>query len=68
MKTEKDIRRRSDRYREELQRTMAEKERLGENCSGELDLRILALVHKLETLFWVLELELPKKTRLPVFH
>ena len=51
MKTEKDIRRRSDRYREELQRAMAEKERLGENCSGELDLRILALVHKLETLF-----------------
>ena len=60
MKNESDILRRTERYRKELLASMAEKERLGSRCSGELDLKILSLVHKLEVLFWILEMELPR--------
>ncbi len=60
MKNESDILRRTERYRKELLTSISEKERLGRNSSGELDLKILSLVHKLEILFWILEIELPK--------
>lgn len=60
MKNESDILRRTERYRKELLASISEKERLGRNSSGELDLKILSLVHKLEILFWILEIELPK--------
>ena len=51
MKNESDILRRTERYRKELLASVSEKERLGSVSSGELDLKILALVHKLEILF-----------------
>ena len=60
MKNESDILRRTERYRRDLLASVSEKERLGSVCSGELDLKILSLVHKLEILFWILEIELPK--------
>ena len=60
MKNESDILRRTERYRKELLASISEKERLGRNSSVELDLKILSLVHKLEILFWILEIELPK--------
>lgn len=60
MKDESDILRRTERYRKELLAAISEKERLGHQCSGELDLKILSLVHKLEVLFWILEIDLPK--------
>ena len=60
MRNESDILRRTERYRKELLASVLEKERLGSVSSGELDLKILALVHKLEILFWVLEIELPR--------
>ena len=60
MKNESDILRRTESDRKELLASVSEKERLGSVSSGELDLKILALVHKLEILFWVLEIELPR--------
>lgn len=59
MKKESEILRRTERYRKELLNAMHQKENLGGNCGGELDLKILALVHKLEILFWILEINLP---------
>jgi hypothetical protein len=67
MREEDDVTKRMERYRKELLEAVTEKERLGRQCSGELDLRILSLIHKLEILFWVLEIELPKN-KINILH
>lgn len=67
MREEEDVTRRMERYRRELLDAVNEKERLGRRCGGELDLKILSLIHKLEVLFWVLEIDLPKN-KIHVMH
>lgn len=67
MREEEDVTKRMERYRNELLDAVNEKERLGHHSSGELDLRILSLVHKLEILFWVLEIDLPKN-KMNILH
>lgn len=67
MREEEDVTRRMERYRRELLDAVNEKERLGRRCGGELDLKILSLIHKLEVLFWVLEIDLPKN-KINVMH
>jgi hypothetical protein len=67
MREEEDVTKRMDRYRKELLDAVNEKERLGRHCGGELDLRILSLIHKLEVLFWVLEIDLPKN-KMNILH
>lgn len=67
MREESDVVKRMERYRKELLESVAEKERLGRRSTGELDLKILALVHKLEILFWVLEIDLPRN-KMNILH
>lgn len=67
MREESEVAKRMERYRKELLESVAEKERLGRHSSGDLDLRILSLVHKMEILFWVLEIDLPRN-KMNVLH
>ena len=67
MKNEQEIRRRAESRRAALIRAVGEKERAGKESRAELDLEILSLIYQLETLFWVLETDLPKN-KIRVLH
>ncbi len=58
MKNQEEIMRQIDEYREQLIIAIEEKSLLNPDVSGETDLIILSLIDKLETLLWVLEVEL----------
>ena len=58
MKTREEILQQIDCFREQLIITIEEKALINPNESGETDLIILSLIDKLETLLWVVDIEL----------
>ena len=58
MKTREEILQQIDYFREQLIITIEEKALINPNESGETDLIILSLIDKLETLLWVVDIEL----------
>ena len=58
MKTREEILKQIDYFREQLIITIEEKALINPNESGETDLIILSLIDKLETLLWVVDIEL----------
>ncbi|MBR6824880.1 MAG: hypothetical protein IKM70_07495 [Firmicutes bacterium] len=67
MRSQHEIAARISEYKERLAYTLAEKELLGKDAGEYTDLIILALVDKLEALFWVLEMPLPEDDLLDHF-
>jgi hypothetical protein len=58
MKTQEEIMKQIDCYREQLIIAIEEKTLLNPEESGETDLIILSMIDKLEALLWVIEIEL----------
>ena len=67
MRSQSEIAARISEYKERLAFALAEKELLGDAAAPYTDLIILALVDKLEALFWVLEMPLPEEDLLDFF-
>lgn len=59
MKTKPEIFHQTEAYRLRLFTAISQKEEMGDECPGEVDLQILSLINKLEVLFWILDIELP---------
>lgn len=58
MKTKEEVLQQIDYFREQLIITIEEKALINPDESGETDLIILSLIDKLETLLWVVDIEL----------
>lgn len=67
MRSQQEIAARISEYKERLAFALAEKELRGSDAGPYTDLVILALVDKLEALFWVLEMPLPEDDLLEHF-
>ena len=59
MKTQKDIIHKVNIYKQQLAMAMDEKLNFENTLKPDIDLVIFSLVDKLETLFWVLDMDLP---------
>ncbi len=59
MKSKVEVIHQLDIYKEQLAMAMDEKMLYDNHVSPNIDLIIFSLIDKLETLFWVLEMELP---------
>ena len=59
MKSQKEIANQVNIYKEQLAMALEEKSLYDNKLSPDIDLVIFSLVDKLETLFWVLDLDLP---------
>ena len=60
MKTQKEIIRKVNIYKQQLACAMEEKLHFDNNLKPDIDLIIFSLVDKLEVLFWILDMELPE--------
>ena len=60
MRSQKEIIRKINTYKEKLAVAIEEKELYNSEVCPDIDLIIFSLVDKLETLLWVLEMELPE--------
>jgi len=59
LKTQKEIVRKVNTYKQQLALAMEEKINFDNNLRPDIDLVIFSLVDKLEVLFWILDLDLP---------
>jgi hypothetical protein len=60
LKTEKELLRKVGQYKHQLVMAIEEKASYDNKLCPDIDLVIFSLIDKLETLFWVLEMELPE--------
>lgn len=60
MRSQKEIVRKINIYKDKLATAIEEKELYNSDVCPDIDLIIFSLVDKLETLLWVLELDLPE--------
>ena len=66
MRTQREVLEKVDIYKQQLTMAIEEKEAYDTSLSPNIDLIIFSLIDKLETLFWVLEIELPESDVLDV--
>jgi hypothetical protein len=59
LKTQREIVQKANTYKQQLAVAIKEKDSYDNTLSPDIDLIIFSLVDKLETLFWVLEIDLP---------
>ena len=60
MRAQQNIVRKVDIYKQQLAMAIEEKTAYDANLRPDIDLIIFSLINKLETLFWVLEIDLPE--------
>ena len=60
MRSQREIVRKINTYKDKLATAIEEKELYNSEVSPDIDLIIFSLVDKLETLLWVLEMDLPE--------
>ena len=60
LKKQQQIVRKVDAYKQQLALAMDEKANYDASLRPDIDLIIFSLINKLETLFWVLEIDLPE--------
>ncbi len=68
MRSQQDIARKVDIYKQQLAIAIEEKAIYNNRLSPDIDLVIFSLVDKIEALFWVLEQELPEVDMLERLH
>jgi hypothetical protein len=66
MRAQREIVRKVEIYKQQLAMAIEEKEAYEASLSPNIDLMIFSLIDKLETLFWVLEIELPESDVLDI--